>query len=106
MNKEEIELQKSAYLLDKNLKFYVELNNLYNQLCYGIKKRKWLIRPTLSKIVLLVEENWEQVYLLSREDMYMVLNCIKLARSAGISEILNYNKKEFQKLEENYTNFR
>ncbi len=106
MNNEEIELQKNAYLLDKDLQFYIELNELYNQLCYGIKKRKWLIRPTLGKIVLLVGENWEQVHHLPKEDMYMVLNCIKLARSEKIPEILDYNEEEFQKIEENYTNSR
>ncbi len=106
MTNEELELLGNGYLLDKDLEFSIRLNALYNDLCRAIRKSKWKITFILGEIVLLIDTHWENVHKLSREDLYMVFNCIKLARSVRIPEILGYNKEEFDKLEEKYVNSR
>ncbi len=98
LRKKQIESKQPGYC------FRMELNSEYDYLCYCIKKRKKLIRKCLGKIVLLIGRNWKYINFLSTEEMCIVLNCLKLARSENISEILGYNVQEYNKLDEMYIN--
>ena len=106
MTNEEFELLENGYLLDKDLEFSIRLNSLYNNLCHVIRKSKWQTKSILGEIVLLIDSHWENANKLPKDDLYMVLNCITLARSDKIPEILGYNEEEFQKLERKYVNSR
>lgn len=55
----------------------------------------------------IIIENWQYVDKLPREDMYMVLNILKLARSKGFKCYSPYyNSLKFKEMCEEYTNSR
>lgn len=101
-----ISFTNAMYMLSPSYRFRIDLNNKYNDLCLAIKKRRYAKR-ILQDILIFICNNFEYVNCLSKEELYMVLNCIRLARSEGMREAVNISSsEEYQKLEENYTNSR
>lgn len=89
------------------LDFRVELNRSYNELCYSIRKNKKQIRTNLSNILSLISSNMDSLEFLSKEELYMALNVIKIARSKGYKKYSSlYNSEIFQKLDESYAKSR
>ncbi len=83
MTHEELNVINLSYDLNDKIKFRLELNKKYNDLCYSIRKKKGSIPFYLKGICAFIIENWEYAKCLPREELYMVFNSIKLARSGG-----------------------
>lgn len=107
MTNEELELIKQTELLDKDIAFCNELNRKYDELCFHVRKKKGYFNYYLGDILDFVCGHWEDVDKLPKEDMYMVLNVLKLARNVNMGMYWEYYESEkFQKMCENYTNSR
>ena len=107
MKNNELELIKQTELLDRDTAFCNELNRKHDKLCFHVRKKKSNFRHCLRDILDFVCGHWESVDKLPREDMYMVLNVLKFARSVNLGMYEEYYKSgEFQEMCENYTNSR
>lgn len=117
---------------NKCLDFYVQFRELYNLLCESIKRdyemyyvKKYLddgfetgeekaqgdkhydIVNILKKMIYMLWNCWEYTKVFSKEDLYMIINIVKLAKSEGIRYARNiYLEEEYQKIYRNYTNSR
>ncbi len=111
------------------LLFLGELNHFYDQMGAIIKQDYYKLYSDIGKengweedydctkntdlygivlaAVTLIKENWSRVLFLSKENLYMVLNFIKLARLLDIPRYL-YDDffREYQKLDEEYRKLR
>ncbi len=96
---------------DKERNFYIfrmVLNEMYNELSWSIKKRrKRLIRKNFRCIINYIWQNIEFINKLSFEERYMVLNCVKIARSEGLdlSDDI-YESQEYKILDRAYKEFK
>lgn len=107
MNHEELLLEQSNVLLHPVFRFKVELNGLYNKLCFSIQKSKKSIPVVLNELLCLIQKNWEHVDKLPYEELYMVLNVIKLARSQKNVKALRLAATNlFQQKNEEYSKLR
>lgn len=107
MNHEELLQEQNNVLLHPALHFKVELNGLYNKLCFSIYKSKKSLPLVLNELLYLIQENWEYVDKLPYEELYMVLNVIKLARSQKNSKALRLAAtSSFQQMNEEYSKLR
>lgn len=108
MNHEDLLLNQNNALLNPVFNFRVELNEGYNDLCYFIRKSwKKNIPIVLTSLLYLIKENWEHVDKLSYEELYMVLNVIKLARSQKNMEAIHLAETDlFRRLNEEYSKLR
>jgi hypothetical protein len=83
--------------------FSKTLNHLYDNLCSIIKTHEGDINIALMIILSFIAAYWEFANEFSKEDLYMVLNALKLARSLDWKEFsFLYDSENFQKLDENY----
>lgn len=117
MNKELLE----QYVMgNKTVIFYVEFKKLYESFCnslyydyekkYGYnkidseKERQKDCMMVLREIVYLVWKNLEQLDHFPKEELYLVLNCVRLARSEKIEDAIDLSQVEkYRQLEENYS---
>ncbi len=114
------------YLMkNKAVVFYIDFKKLYCSLCnsllsgyeteedYGYigeeargEKHKSCIL-ILRKIIYLIWKNLDILDKFSKEELYMVLNCVRLARNVKIQGAIDLSQEEkYRKLEENYSNSR
>lgn len=112
------------YLMgNKTVIFYVEFKKLYASFCdslyydyqknYGYsekeceKQRYEDCMTTLRKIIYLVWSSLDNINKFPKEELYMVLNCVRIARSEKIKDAIDLSSNEkFKELEESYTNSR
>lgn len=107
MNNEELVLQQGMTQLDSVFAFRIELNKNYSNLCWSIRKQKKSIPMYLRQILYLIEDNWEYVQQVPMEELYMVLNVLKLARSQGYKKYsYMYDSLVFHALDESFMNSR
>lgn len=110
------------YLMgNKIVIFYVEFKKLYAKFCdflyydyeknYGYsveeceKQRRDDCVAVLRGIVYLIWGYLDVLEKFPKEEMYMVLNCVRLARSEKMKNAIDLsNEKKYRLLEENYTN--
>ncbi len=87
--------------------FSEKLNNYYDMLCSAIRKNAKNADFILEEIVKFLKDNWDLVGTLSKENLYMVLNCIVLAKSqCQETAVEMFQSEQFQNLRENYRNSR
>lgn len=121
MTNEEI-LQQ--YLMEnKTVIFYIEFKKLYDRFCgslyydyeknygYSVEKCKKQRRndcmDVLKDIVYLIWSNLDVLEKFPKEEIYMVFNCVRLARSEKMKDAIELsNEGNYRLLEENYTNLR
>ena len=96
-----------VYLTNPVLSFKLQLNEEYSLLCWMIHHNKKKICSQFINILEFIIENWEYVDFLANEEIYMVLNIIKLAHSKGMTKVnFIYESEKFQTLNENFTKSR
>ena len=89
------------------LVFRNELNKMYGDLCWSIKRDKKFIRHNLAEVLRVISKHMEYLEYLPQEELYMALNVIKLARSQGYEKYNQlYESEIFMKLDESYANSR
>lgn len=87
--------------------FSEELNNLYSKFCWSIKRNKNFIRHDLDELLRLIANNWDKVPSLPKEDLYIVINALKIAKSENYIWCKGlYDSDVFHELDESYANSR
>lgn len=102
------EFQRDYY--DKAIKEAVEKEeidyvDIDYEVCMSLKNKG--IKLVLRKMIVLIWKNLSILNKFSKEELYMVLNCVKLAKSENIKSANFVSKKDiYREIEENYQNSR
>lgn len=89
------------------LVFRDELDKKYTELCWAVKRNKKAIRHYLIETLKVISGNMIYLEDLPKEELYMALNVIKLARSQGYEKYKHlYESEIFIRLDESYANSR